>query len=181
MGFPTSIFSPTTKNTGDTVQASHVNDLQTEIVAIETAALSGSWTVPNQPRVHAVASVSQTISSSESTGTRVAYGTVYHEIGGGWSTATNQYTAPSSGTYFIHASVGFVVGDPTGSIGLYGNNSTAVFEFDFVSTLTGPNHLVVTSRLGQGDVVHVGVNMNSTVSRNTLGAQYSKLTIVKLC
>ena len=26
MGFPTSIFSPTTKNTGDTIQAAHIND-----------------------------------------------------------------------------------------------------------------------------------------------------------
>lgn len=33
--FPNSIFAPTTKNTGDTIQASHVNDVQDEIIAIE--------------------------------------------------------------------------------------------------------------------------------------------------
>ena len=43
--FPTSIWAPTTKNNNDVIQPSHVNDAQSEIVAIETAALTaGSWT-----------------------------------------------------------------------------------------------------------------------------------------
>ncbi|MGE0445579.1 MAG: hypothetical protein AB7P99_10145 [Vicinamibacterales bacterium] len=34
--FPGSIFAPTTKNPGDTIQPSHINALQDEVVAIET-------------------------------------------------------------------------------------------------------------------------------------------------
>jgi hypothetical protein len=33
--FPDSIFNPTTKQTGDPIQPSHINDLQTEVIAIE--------------------------------------------------------------------------------------------------------------------------------------------------
>lgn len=36
MSYPTSIDSYSIKNTGDTIQASHINDLQTGVVAIET-------------------------------------------------------------------------------------------------------------------------------------------------
>ena len=39
MGYPSAVFAPTTKNAGDTIQPAHVNDLQTEIVAIENALL----------------------------------------------------------------------------------------------------------------------------------------------
>lgn len=43
--FPNSIWSPTTKNTNDVITGAFFNDPQSEIVAIETAALtSGSWT-----------------------------------------------------------------------------------------------------------------------------------------
>lgn len=38
--YPTSAFSPTTKNAGDTIAASHVNDLQNEVTAVETALLT---------------------------------------------------------------------------------------------------------------------------------------------
>ncbi len=43
--FPTSIFAPTTKNTGDTIQPAHINDVQSEIVAIETAIENGPLTI----------------------------------------------------------------------------------------------------------------------------------------
>src|SRR3990167_5278307 len=39
--YPSSAFAPTTKNTGDTIAASHVNALQAEVTAIETALLTG--------------------------------------------------------------------------------------------------------------------------------------------
>jgi hypothetical protein len=182
MGFPTSVFSPTTKNNGDVVQASHINDLQTEITAIETAALSGSWTVPNQPRMHAVASGSQTISSSQSSGVRLAYGQIYHDIGSGWSTTTNQYTVPSSGTYLLQASVVLAGGNPDGSFGVYSNNSSVAFAFAYVSTLTPhTQELFMNTPLNTGDVIHFALSMNSTVSRATVGAQVSKVSIVKLC
>lgn len=45
MGYPTSIFAPTTKATGDTIQAAHINDAQTEIVQIETALINGPITI----------------------------------------------------------------------------------------------------------------------------------------
>lgn len=41
MGYPTSIATFTTKSIGDTIQPAHVNALQTEITAIETALING--------------------------------------------------------------------------------------------------------------------------------------------
>jgi hypothetical protein len=41
MGYPTSVQSFTNKNSGDVVQPSHVNDLQTEVSAVETGLLNG--------------------------------------------------------------------------------------------------------------------------------------------
>lgn len=38
--YPTSIWSPNTKSAGQTIQASHVNDAQDEVVAIETGLLT---------------------------------------------------------------------------------------------------------------------------------------------
>ena len=40
--FPTSVFAPATKNTGDVVQASHINQLQDEVTAIEDGYLNGT-------------------------------------------------------------------------------------------------------------------------------------------
>lgn len=40
--YPDAIFSPASKNTGDTIQASHVTDLDAEVVAIETGLRQGS-------------------------------------------------------------------------------------------------------------------------------------------
>lgn len=45
--FPTAVKSFTTHSSGDTIQASHINDLQDEVVAIETALLTG----PHPPLV----------------------------------------------------------------------------------------------------------------------------------
>lgn len=39
--YPGGVFAPTTKNTGDSIQASHVNDVQAEVSAIESALLNG--------------------------------------------------------------------------------------------------------------------------------------------
>lgn len=44
--FPTSIWAPTTKNNNDTIQPSHMNDVQAEVVAIETAALTPASFTP---------------------------------------------------------------------------------------------------------------------------------------
>lgn len=40
--FPNSIFSPASKNTGDTIQAAHVADLDSEVVAIEQGLRNGT-------------------------------------------------------------------------------------------------------------------------------------------
>lgn len=40
--FPNSIFSPASKNTGDTIQAAHVTDLDSEVVAIEQGLRNGT-------------------------------------------------------------------------------------------------------------------------------------------
>jgi len=40
--YPSAVKSFTTKNTGDTIQASHIDDLQDEVTAIETGLLTGT-------------------------------------------------------------------------------------------------------------------------------------------
>jgi hypothetical protein len=40
--YPNSVVAFTTKNTGDTIQASHIDDLQAEVTAIETGLLNGT-------------------------------------------------------------------------------------------------------------------------------------------
>ena len=45
--FPSSVKSFTTKLSGDTVQASHVNDVQSEVTAIETALVGGTLPAAN--------------------------------------------------------------------------------------------------------------------------------------
>jgi hypothetical protein len=39
LGYPTSVFSPSARSNGQTIDASHVNDLQTEQTAVQTALL----------------------------------------------------------------------------------------------------------------------------------------------
>jgi hypothetical protein len=39
VGYPTSVFSPSARSNGLTIDASHVNDVQTELTAIENALL----------------------------------------------------------------------------------------------------------------------------------------------
>jgi hypothetical protein len=39
--YPAAVWAPTTKNNGDTIQASHIDDVQAEIVAIEDGLLNG--------------------------------------------------------------------------------------------------------------------------------------------
>lgn len=39
--YPTGIFAPAAKNTGDVIQAAHVTDLEAEVIAIENALLNG--------------------------------------------------------------------------------------------------------------------------------------------
>lgn len=39
MGYPTGVFSPAARSNGQSIDASHVNDLQTEVAALETALL----------------------------------------------------------------------------------------------------------------------------------------------
>jgi hypothetical protein len=46
MGYPSGAQSFTSKNAGDTIQPSHINDLQTEVTAIENALITGPITLP---------------------------------------------------------------------------------------------------------------------------------------
>lgn len=180
MGYPTSVFSPTTKNNGDVVQASHINDLQTEVTAIETAVINGSWTVPNQPRCHLVgSSVTQSVSSSQSTGVRVQYSIGGFDVGGGWSIATNEYTTPSSGAYLVNTSLYFTGGSASGYMGAFLNGSL----YDFVSLTTADvtHQATFLIHANASATLHIAVVPAST-SALTLGAEHSRrMTIVKLC
>lgn len=59
MGYPGSITTFGTKNAGDTIQPAHVNDLQTEVTALETGLLSGL----QHPLAVAVGGITQSAST----------------------------------------------------------------------------------------------------------------------
>jgi hypothetical protein len=94
--YPTAVFSPTSKNSGDTIQAAHVNDVQAEITAVEDALKNGI--------AHAV-----TISTG---GLTVSTGSV--NIGGPSSLATLQVNGGSTfvGTVAMSSNL-TVAGDST--------------------------------------------------------------------
>src|SRR3990167_10303097 len=67
--YPSSAFAPTTKNTGDTIAASHINALQAEVTAIEaallTTGLAHNVTVTGTLTVTAKADISGTGSNAD--------------------------------------------------------------------------------------------------------------------
>jgi len=127
--YPTGVFSPALKNTGNTIQASHVNDLDTEVAAIESGLLVGLQ--------HALV-----ISTG---GLSVSTGSV--NIGGPSSLATLQVNGTSTFAGRANFSSGITVaGDSTitGNIALTGNlqqtgNSTITGDLVVSGTISAAN------------------------------------------
>ena len=118
--FPGSVWAPTTKNTNDTIQASHVNDAQAEIVAIEDGYLNGKAllnssnltsqgivSAPAQPRC--ILRHGQTQSIADSVWTGLNFDTEDEDIGAMHSTASNssRIVIASTGIHELNASVYF--------------------------------------------------------------------------
>src|SRR6266446_3687002 len=107
--YPTSVWAPSVKATGDIVQASHFNDAQAEIVAIETGLLNGTapltssnaivntLSVITQPQALVVSP--STSSLPDNVWTTISFTADVFNIGGVHSTGTNpsRLTAKSSG------------------------------------------------------------------------------------
>lgn len=91
--YPASVFAPTTKNAGDTIQPSHVNAMQAEITAIETAispgasgtvltsagaGLSPTWSTPSTVRSAPAGRLTLTTALPVTTADVTAAGTLYY-------------------------------------------------------------------------------------------------------
>lgn len=86
--YPGAIKTFTTKNTGDTIQASHVGDLQDEVTAIETALLGNST-------LGTVSAGASTLASLSVTGGSTLTGTVQFEGAVIWG------PEPGAGTFVL--------------------------------------------------------------------------------
>lgn len=118
--YPTSVFAPATKNPGDVIQAAHVNDLQTEVTAIEDGILNGTAPVTSSNlTVRGLASAAaqprcilrhgQTQSMPDGVWTGLNFDTEDEDVGAMHSTVSNssRVTITSTGIYELCASVYF--------------------------------------------------------------------------
>lgn len=125
--YPTSVFSPATKNSGDTIQASHVTDLDNEVVAMQNEIVTTGLT--NTLLVNAGVKFPATQAASSDVHTLDDYeeGTFTPGVSFGGATTGITYTTQSGGyvkigTYvFVH---GYIVlsskGSATGTARLTG-------------------------------------------------------------
>lgn len=140
MGYPTSVFSPASRSNGQTIDASHVNDVQAELTAIENALLgtithslnvSGASTFtirpvtpPPQAALVFLESTGAMGSSAEST---LAFtGQAFLTNSSMHSTTTNpsRLTPQSTGIYRITAQAQLSSNASTGSRALVLDDST---------------------------------------------------------
>lgn len=143
MSYPTSVFNPAVRTNGQSIDASHVNDLQTEVTAIETALLgtithslnvSGASTLaslqvgastfsvrPVEPPPHAArVKLDDVLNLTNNTTQAVSWtGQVFAINSSIHSTGTNpeRLTPQSTGVYAViaNAQFGDVFGASTGS------------------------------------------------------------------
>lgn len=132
MAYPGSVTTFTTKNTGDTIQASHVNDLQTEVNAIEAGLINGT--------AHLQSSNSTVANLSVSGGSTFA-GAV---TGNDTVTVKELFTTKSPPTVRVYSSANVAVA----------NNAVTLLTFDaqrvistsaMHSTATNPGRLIPPS------------------------------------
>ena len=187
MGFPTSVQTFTTKNANDPIQASHVNDLQTEVVAIEGALINGpltiggattftaSPTLPRWPACKVTHDVVQQIADNTYTG--LSWNTELNDAAAMHSTASNssRITLNSSGVWLVGANIPWLGNTtPTHDVRIHVNDdyvlaqhSAAAFSLDpFVHAASGIHVTTSTTEYVTVQVRAVGstarVNANST-------------------
>lgn len=103
MGYPSAVATFGTKNAGDTIQPSHINDLQTEVTAMESALVTGPISLPavsaQSLSVTGGSTFASTIAISTQTyifpSSRATAGDVLTVASTSGSTATLQWRAPT--------------------------------------------------------------------------------------
>lgn len=104
--YPSGVFSPTSKNSGDTIQAAHVNDVQAEVTAIEDALKNGiAHTVTISTGGLTVSTGSVNVGGPSSLATLQVNGTSTFVGAVTFSGGINVSTFPSAVTFSSGASV----------------------------------------------------------------------------
>lgn len=169
MGYPTSVFNPSARSNGQTIDASHVNDVQNELNALETALLgtithslnvSGASTLatvqagastfaelfvtkPPPSAVVAAEALTQlanNVSAVLSFSSQVA---VYPASMHSTTANSSRLTAPSSGVYLVNAAVSWSAGSTAGVRAIYilRNDTTVIAEDRRMAERTAANAL----------------------------------------
>jgi hypothetical protein len=184
--YPSTIKSFTTKAAADTIQASHINDLQDEIVAIETDLVnvfSHSLSNTSQPR--AVVRNTSTQSIPTSTWTALTFATDDTDIGDMHSPSVNtsRLTVPSGegGIYLVHGAVSFgASASGVRGIRLFLNGgATASLEQyvpGFSTSSVGPTVMVTELvSLAAGDYLEVQVFQDTGGSISTVAGARAQI------
>lgn len=192
--FPDSIFSPASKNTGDTIQASHVTDLDSEVVAIEgglrngTAPLNSSnstftalsvsgnstltgsvtcsslLTVPAQPRCHVLSTAAVVVSTTVFTA--FTFESQEFNVGSMHSTSANssRVTIGSSGTYLIAARAFKASGGSTSGNMYVSVNGANIIGHHYGTAQPVSLQITTTRRLQATDQLTLGVVPNDATA-----------------
>lgn len=158
--FPDSIFSPASKNTGDTIQASHITDLDGEVVAIEQGFRSGTAPLNSSHSTLAALSVSggSTFAGSVTVGGPFVMPTASTTLSGGSTRFDNVLVPASAGLLRVSG------------------NSTAIAISGF-STVAGGRLLYVTNVEPSVSVTLLNEDANSSETcRIQLGGSNRTIT-----
>lgn len=145
--FPDNIFSPASKNNGDTIQASHVTDLDSEVVALEQGLRNGTAPLNS--------------SNSTFTGLSVSGGSTF----GGEATFRAGVVVPTGSTTLSGGSTRFdnVVVPSTVVFLRVDGNSTAIAISGF-STFTGARLLYVANVEAAAAITLLNEDANSSAT-----------------
>lgn len=161
--FPNSIFSTNTKVSGDRIQASHVNNLQDEIIAIETAILSTglAFKTVSAVRCELSSGTGQVISSA--VGALAGVGFVNpdtFDTAGMHDPSSNSsiVRVPVAGYYSVHAQARWAASSTDGFRQLRINLRTPAHGYGQVTMVQmGPGDALSTGTVAQAvsDVIYV--------------------------
>lgn len=142
MAYPTSAITFTTKNAGDTIQPAHVNDLQTEVTALESALLTGGLAHNLMPSATSTRALGSSATKWIIHGSQITDGTLPLTALSSGTLSTNitlPLSALSSGTLSTNISI-----PQTGTV--YALPSTVTFSGDGAETAIPITALSDTSR-----------------------------------
>lgn len=155
--FPTSIFSPASKNTGDTIQAAHVTDLDSEVVAIEQGLRNGTAPLNSSNSTFAALSAgASTLAAVSVTGESTM---------GGVTTFRAPLVMPTASTTLSGGSTRFdnVLLPSTAVLLRVDGNSTAI-AISGISTVVGGRVLYVVNAEAAAAVTLLNEDANSSAT-----------------